>query len=120
MPSKAKKVDRDVARLPSIPKELVELFLTGPMTGEAINDAGIAFKKALIEASLNAELSRADDALVDIASGGFDCGMRLMELMPEDMMAIPVGPEQQHYCRCRALISARNTGYFLLGRSACA
>jgi transposase-like protein len=57
MPSKAKKVDRDVAKLPSIPKELVELFLTGPMTGEAINAAGIAFKTALIEASLNAELS---------------------------------------------------------------
>jgi putative transposase len=57
MLSKAKKVDRDVAKLPSIPKELVELFLTGPMTGEAINEAGIAFKKALIEASLNAELS---------------------------------------------------------------
>jgi hypothetical protein len=57
MPSKAKKIDRDVAKLPSIPKELVELFLTGPMTGEAINDAGLAFKKALIEASLKAELS---------------------------------------------------------------
>lgn len=57
MPSKAKKVDRAVAKLPSIPRELVDLFLTGPMTGEAINDAGIAFKKALIEASLNAELS---------------------------------------------------------------
>jgi putative transposase len=57
MPSKAKKVDRDVAKLPSIPKELVELFRTGPMTGEAINAAGIAFKTALIEASLNAELS---------------------------------------------------------------
>ena len=57
MPSKAKKVDRDVAKLPSIPKALVDLFLTGPMTGEAINEAGIAFKKALIEASLNAELS---------------------------------------------------------------
>jgi putative transposase len=57
MPSKAKKVDRDVAKLPSIPKELVELFLTGPMTGEAINEAGLAFKKALIEASLKAELS---------------------------------------------------------------
>jgi putative transposase len=57
MPSKAKKVDRDVAKLPSIPKELVDLFLTGPMTGEAINAAGIAFKTALIEASLNAELS---------------------------------------------------------------
>src|SRR3954471_5300694 len=57
MPNRAKKVDRQVAKLPSIPKELVSLFLTGPMTGEAINDAGIAFKKALIEASLNAELS---------------------------------------------------------------
>ena len=39
---------------------------------------------------------RSDDALVDIASGGFDCGLRLMELVPEDMVAIPVGPEQQH------------------------
>ena len=43
--------------LPSIPKELVDLLLTGPMTGEAIDEAGVAFKKALIEASLNAELS---------------------------------------------------------------
>ena len=57
MPSRAKKLDRAVARLPSIPKELVAQFLTGPMTGEAINAAGIAFKQALIEASLNAELS---------------------------------------------------------------
>ena len=57
MPSKAKKLEREVARLPSIPKELVERFLTGPMTQEAINAAGLAFKQALIEASLNAELS---------------------------------------------------------------
>lgn len=57
MPSRAKKLDRTVAQLPSIPKELVAHFLTGPMTGEAINAAGIAFKQALIEASLNAELS---------------------------------------------------------------
>ena len=57
MPSRAKTVARQVARLPSIPKQLVDLFLTGPMTGEAINEAGAAFKKALIEASLNAELS---------------------------------------------------------------
>src|ERR1700748_3851576 len=39
---------------------------------------------------------RSDDALVDIASGGFDCGLRLTEPVPEDMVAIPVGPEQQH------------------------
>ena len=57
MPGRAKKLDRAVARLPSIPKELAAQFLTGPMTGEAVNAAGIAFKQALIEASLNAELS---------------------------------------------------------------
>jgi hypothetical protein len=57
MPSKVKQVDRDVARRRSIPQELVDLFLSGPMTGEAINAASIAFKTALIEASLKAELS---------------------------------------------------------------
>ena len=57
MPSRAKQLDRTVAKLPSIPKELVAQFLTGPMTSEAINAAGIASKQALIEASLNAELS---------------------------------------------------------------
>ena len=57
MPSRAKKLDRAVAKQPSIPKELIAQFLTGPMTGEAINAAGIAFKQALIEASLNAELT---------------------------------------------------------------
>ena len=50
MPSRSKKVTREVAKLPSIPKELVSLFLTGPMTGEAINAAGLAFKKAFVEA----------------------------------------------------------------------
>src|SRR5271169_6437848 len=57
MSSRRKKLDRAVARLSPIPEELVAHFLTGPMTGEAINAAGLAFKKALIEASLNAELS---------------------------------------------------------------
>ena len=55
MPNRAKRVDRVASKLPSIPKELVSLFLTGPMTGEAIHEAGAAFKKALIEASLNAD-----------------------------------------------------------------
>jgi putative transposase len=57
MPSKAKRVERDVDRLPSIPPELVAHFLNGPMTGEAINLAAVALKKALIESALNAELS---------------------------------------------------------------
>ena len=48
--------ERDVGKLASIPKELVDFFVTGPMTGEAINAASLAFNQALIEASLNAEL----------------------------------------------------------------
>src|ERR1700690_2002864 len=56
MLSRAKKVIWDVSKLPSVSKELVAHFLTGPMTGEAIETAGVAFKKALIEAALNAEL----------------------------------------------------------------
>jgi len=57
MPSKVRKLEREVTKLPSIPKELVSLFVSGPMTGEAINEAGLAFKKALVEAALEAELS---------------------------------------------------------------
>jgi hypothetical protein len=57
MPSRAKQIDRAVANLPSIPKGLVNQFLTGPMTAEAINAASLVFKQALIEASLNAELT---------------------------------------------------------------
>src|SRR5271170_2197722 len=37
MPSRRKKLDRAVARLSPIPQELVAHFLTGPMTGEAMN-----------------------------------------------------------------------------------
>lgn len=57
MPSKVRKLERAVAKLPTIPKELVERFLSGPMTQEAVNAASLAFKQALIEASLNAELT---------------------------------------------------------------
>jgi hypothetical protein len=45
MPIKYKKLERDVGKLPSIPKELVNQFLTGPMTGEAINAAGLPSSK---------------------------------------------------------------------------
>jgi hypothetical protein len=34
-----------VAKLPSIPERLVNRFLTGPITGEAINAAGLAFSR---------------------------------------------------------------------------
>jgi putative transposase len=57
MPSKVKKVAQANAGKRSIPRELLAQFLDGPLTGEAVNEAGVAFKKALIEAALEAELS---------------------------------------------------------------
>jgi len=43
--------------LPTIPKELIDQFVKGPMNAEAVNAASMAFKKALIERALGAELS---------------------------------------------------------------
>ena len=42
--------------MPSIPKELLDQFVSGPMTGAEVNAASMAFKKALIERALGAEL----------------------------------------------------------------
>jgi transposase-like protein len=54
MPRKTKSTTRTA--LPSIPKELIDSFVTGPMSAEAVNAASLAFKKALIERALGAEL----------------------------------------------------------------
>ena len=60
MPSKTKLKNAAIAAksaaLPKIPKELIDQFITGPMTGEAVNAASMAFKKALIERAMEAEL----------------------------------------------------------------
>lgn len=44
------------AAMPSFPKELIDPFLTGPMSAEAVNAASMAFQKALIQRALDAEL----------------------------------------------------------------
>ncbi len=54
MPSKTKKAP---PALPGIPKELIDQFVSGPMSAEAVNAASMAFKKALIERALGGELS---------------------------------------------------------------
>ena len=77
MPSRANKLNHTVAKLPSIPKELVAQFLTDPMTGEAINVAGIAFKQALIGASLNSELTHHLGYGPGAARGGCQPAQRL-------------------------------------------
>jgi transposase-like protein len=60
MPSKTKTKNAAIAAktaaLPSIPKELIDQFVKGPMSAEAVNAASMAFKKALIERALGAEL----------------------------------------------------------------
>jgi transposase-like protein len=45
------------AVLPKIPTELLDQLVKGPMTAEAVEDASRAFKKALIERALGAEMS---------------------------------------------------------------
>jgi putative transposase len=57
MPSKTKKAAVAKAALPQIPKELLDQFVSGPMTAEAVNAASVAFKKALIERAMGGELS---------------------------------------------------------------
>ena len=62
MPSKTKTKNAAIAAataaLPKIPKEIIDQFVKGPMTAEAVNAASMAFKKALIERALGAELGR--------------------------------------------------------------
>jgi transposase-like protein len=43
--------------MPTIPEELIDQFVSGPMSAEAVQDISMAFKKALIERALGAELS---------------------------------------------------------------
>jgi putative transposase len=61
MPSKTRTKNAAIAAksaaLPKIPKELLDQFVQGPMTAEAIQDVSMAFKKALIERALGGELS---------------------------------------------------------------
>ena len=49
-------IDR-TAMMPKIPKELIDQFMDGQMTGESIEVASAAFKRALIERVLGGELS---------------------------------------------------------------
>jgi len=41
------------AALPKIAKELLDQFVSGPMTGEAVNAASMAFKKAVLSGQLD-------------------------------------------------------------------
>ena len=55
--SKTQRVIAATAALPKIPKEWMDQFVAGPMSGETINELTFSFKKALIERALVGELS---------------------------------------------------------------
>ena len=57
MPSKTKTAAAAGTALPSIPRELIDHFVTGPMSAETIQDISFAFRKALIERALGGELT---------------------------------------------------------------
>ena len=46
-----------LATMPHIPADLIDQFVSGPMSAEAVNVATYAFKRALIERALQAELT---------------------------------------------------------------
>ncbi len=56
MPRKTKTSQAADRELPAIPEDLIAHFVKGPMTAEAVQDASMALKKALIERALGAEL----------------------------------------------------------------
>lgn len=57
MYAKQDEQEKPAAALPKIPKELIDQFVSGPMSAEAVNAASMAFRKALIERAQGAELS---------------------------------------------------------------
>jgi len=83
--------------------EEMNLFRASPAGTLRINtfrDAALVVVAPLIERFLrmypDIQLDIvSDDGLVDIVGQGFDLGIRYEESVPEDMVAIPVGPEQR-------------------------
>ena len=60
MPRKTKLNNAPIAArsvaLPKNPDELIDQLVKGPMTGEAVNAASMAFKKGLIKRAMGAKL----------------------------------------------------------------
>lgn len=57
MPRKKKNAGEVDATLPEIPKELLDQFVTGPMTAESVEAVMRKFKKAILERALGAEMT---------------------------------------------------------------
>jgi putative transposase len=56
-PRKKKDIGAIDPALPAIPKELIDQFVTGPMTADSVEAVMRQFKKAIIERALGAEMT---------------------------------------------------------------
>ena len=57
MPRKTKDLTSEQSSTPEIPKELLDQFVTGPMTAQAVEALMGKFKKAVIERAFSGELT---------------------------------------------------------------
>ena len=72
MPSKTSK-KKPAVTLPAIPKDIIDQFVSGPMTAEAVNAASMAFKEGmqkgkavLQEPVMKVEVTRPEDFMGDV------------------------------------------------------
>ena len=63
---------------------IAERFLSGPL----ITDFATAYPEITIDVTVT-------DAEYDIVAAGFDAGIRLGEVIEQDMIAVPLGPEER-------------------------
>lgn len=69
----------------NLPRSAASLWLE-PLLGDFLRD----------HPGIQLEVS-SQDAMADIVSGGFDAGVRFPEVLPQGMVAVPVGP-MQRFC----------------------
>jgi DNA-binding transcriptional LysR family regulator len=100
--------------------ETMNLFRASPSGTLRINSSRIAIHMVLAPVMARflrtfPELSLEivdDNGMIDIVGGGFDAGIRFAGSIPEDMVAVPLGPP------CRFAVVARRHGLPSMGRRA--
>ncbi len=77
----------------SKPSELVRINCDSNAAEQVLMPLLMRFMK--LQPAMRFEV-KSEGRLVDIAEGAFDCGVRATELVSGEMIAIPIGPDQQH------------------------
>jgi len=75
------------------PSGLIRINAASAAAEQILAPVIVEFLKANPDMHIEIE---SEGELVDIARGGFDCGVRAEDLVPATMVAIPIGPDLQH------------------------